>query len=81
MLNSKSTAAADIQYQLAHLSDSRVSNIKISVAICLPASCLAVILRFVSRRIGKIPLKADDWCILVALVSFNFHDFFNGESK
>lgn len=62
-------AAANIRYQEAHLGDSRVPEIVTSIVICLPLAFMAVALRFLSRRIGKIPIKADDWWIVIGLVS------------
>ena len=59
-------AASD--YQLLHIHDSRVPKVIVSLAVCLPAAYIAVVLRFVSRRIGRVPLKADDWWIVVGLV-------------
>ena len=42
----------------------------LGVSIALPIiSILAVLLRFESRRIKRVPLGADDWTILAALVS------------
>ena len=61
--------AANIRYQEAHLSDSRVPDVIAAIAICLPCAIGAVALRFVSRRLGQIPIKADDWWIVLGLVS------------
>ena len=61
------TPASD--YQLLHIHDSRVPEIIVSMAVCLPAAYIAISLRFLSRRIGKVPLKADDWWLVVGLVS------------
>ena len=72
MSNFETAEAGDVQYQRAHVNESRVSNLIVSAAICLPLAFLAVILRVVARRLGKIPFKADDWCIVVALVSHLF---------
>ncbi len=47
-------AAANIRYQEAHLSDSRVPEIVTSIDIYLPLAIGAVFLRFLSRRVGKI---------------------------
>lgn len=55
--------------QLLDIYDSQVHAIVVSLAVCLPAAYIAVVLRFVSRRIGKVPLKADDWWLVVGLVS------------
>ena len=66
---SASIPTAELDYQLRHIHDSRVPEIVASLAVCLPAAYIAVVLRFASRRIGKIPLKADDWWLVVGLVS------------
>lgn len=63
------TLVAASDYQLLHIKDSRVPNLVISMAMCLPAAYIAVVLRFVSRRVGTVPLKADDWWLVVGLVS------------
>ena len=68
MDQSSPAAAANIRYQEAHLSDSRVPNVIATIAICLPCAIGAVILRFVSRRLGRVPIKADDWWIVLGLV-------------
>lgn len=68
--------AAASEYQQLHIHDSRVHKIVVSLAVCLPAAYIAVVLRFISRRIGKVPLKADDWWIVVGLVSLTcFYSF------
>lgn len=58
----------EARYQLAHINDSeRVATLTsyiVSVSICL----LAVIMRFVSRRIGRTKYGADDWIMLAATV-------------
>ena len=61
------TSASD--YQLLHIHDSRVPELVVSMALCLPAAYLAICLRFLSRRVGKVPSKADDWWLVVGLVS------------
>ena len=61
--------AADVQYQFIHVSDSRVLQVVTVMANCLPAAHAAVIFQIRSRRIAKIPLKADDYWILIELVS------------
>ena len=65
--------SAALDYQLLHMNDSRVPEIVASLAVCLPAACIAVVLRLASRRIGKIPWKADDWWLVVGLVSRYLH--------
>ena len=59
---------AEAQYQLDHINDSRVKDVLSSQIACFALATIAVILRFVSRRVSKIAIKADDWMIVVALV-------------
>ena len=59
---------AEAQYQLDHINDSRVKDLLSSQIACFAPATIAVILRFVSRRVSKIAIKADDWMIVVALV-------------
>lgn len=65
------TSASD--YQLLHIHDSRVPGLIVAMAVCLPAAYIATILRFLSRRIlsrriGKVTLKADDWWLVAGLL-------------
>lgn len=60
---------SELEYQKSHINDSRVPEIIAAFAVCLPLAYIAVILRFTSRRIGKIALKADDYWVIIALVS------------
>ncbi|MCJ1280168.1 hypothetical protein MMC21_007995 [Puttea exsequens] len=64
----ESLPPAEAQYQLDHVHESRVSEIVSTLIICLVIATLAVVLRFVSRRMVKATLKGDDWMMLVALV-------------
>lgn len=57
------------QSQYDHINETRVLALDVATYICLPMAFIAVILRVLSRRISKVPLKADDWCIFVGLVS------------
>lgn len=56
-----------ILYQEEHLDDNKKPNLIIASAICLSAAYIAVSLRFLSRRVARNPLGADDYTILVAL--------------
>ena len=58
---------ADIAYQKAHIKDDRRGDIIVSHAICITLAFLAVILRFISRKLGKIKIQADDYTIIAAL--------------
>lgn len=57
-----------IQYQMSHKDDDRRAGIVASISIMLVVAYGAVILRVVARRIGRVPLKMDDWMIMVGLV-------------
>lgn len=59
---------AEAKYQLEHVNQSRVKDIVSSHIACLIIAVIAVVLRFVSRRIAKTSLKADDWMIVAALI-------------
>lgn len=58
----------EAQYQLAHINDSKRAAIAPAYIISVPIIFLAVIMRFVSRRIGRTKYGADDWIMLVGLV-------------
>ena len=59
---------AELQYQLAHINQSSSSQI-IAVNIALPIlSTVVVLLRLYSRRLERIPWKADDFVVFSALV-------------
>ena len=60
------------RYQLAHVNDSKRKSMAAAYIISYLISFSAVIMRFVSRRIGRIPYHSDDWSIVVALVSYHF---------
>jgi len=63
-----SLSPESIRYQEAHITDNSQPNLIISTAICLTAAYIAVILRFVSRRIGGVIFGKDDVAIIIALV-------------
>ena len=58
----------EAQYQLAHIHDSRRKLIATAYIVCIPIGVIAVIMRFVSRRIGRTAYGADDWFMLGAQV-------------
>ena len=58
----------EVQYELAHLNDGRELSVAAAYIVCVAIILLAVIMRFVSRRIGRIKYEADDWTMVVALV-------------
>ena len=63
----------EAQYQLAHFNDSKRASIATAYIICIPIQVLAVIMRFVSRRIGRTKYGADDWIMLAGLVFISFN--------
>lgn len=63
-----SLPSSEVQYQLAHIYADRASNIIISHAIVLPLAVIAVVARFIARRLCKAHIGPDDYMIVVALV-------------
>ena len=59
----------EIQYELAHASDNRAPNLVAAYVTCLALSYIAVVLRFISRRQSRNAFLADDWMLVVGLVS------------
>lgn len=59
---------ADIADQTAHIHDDRASTIVTSHIICITIAAIAICLRFISRRLGSVALKADDWTVVAAFV-------------
>ncbi|KAL9607133.1 MAG: hypothetical protein Q9167_007926 [Letrouitia subvulpina] len=59
---------ADIKYQIAHIRDDRSQDIIVSHGICITLAAIAIILRFISRKLGKVRIGADDWMIVAAFV-------------
>lgn len=62
----------EAQYQLAHIDDNKSVAMATAYIVSLTISFLAVIMRFLSRRIGRANYGADDWIMLVALVNMFF---------
>ncbi|KAI4193618.1 MAG: hypothetical protein LQ350_008233 [Teloschistes chrysophthalmus] len=58
----------EVEYQLAHIRDDRSRELYASQSTCLALACIAVALKFVSRRLIKAKIMADDYMILFALV-------------
>ena len=58
----------EAQYQLAHVHDSRKRSIAAAYIVCIPIVFLSVMMRFVSRRIGRTSYGADDWTMVLGLV-------------
>ena len=61
---------AEAQYQVEHINDSRVNASYGSMSITMALACIGVLLRFISRRLGKSAYKADDWVMVAGLVVF-----------
>ena len=59
----------DIQYQQQHIDDNRASDLITTFATCTALAYLAVVLRLIARRLNKTTLQADDFWVLIALVS------------
>ncbi len=58
---------SEMEYQLAHVNDDRASDIVISHAVVLPLAVIAVFFRFISRRLCKARIEADDYMIIATL--------------
>ena len=60
----------EARHQLAHVNDSKKKSFAAAFIISYLISWSAVIMRFISRRIGRVPCHRDDWSIIVALVRY-----------
>ena len=58
----------EISYQQSHRHENRSTELIAACVVCLTAAYLAVPLRFLSRRLSKTALRADDYTIVIALV-------------
>lgn len=58
-----------VKYMQEHARDDKRANLYACIACCIFLPSVAVMLRFLSRRKTRAPLKADDYLILSALVS------------
>ena len=58
----------DIAYQKEHIQDDRSNDIIVSHTICIAIASVAVILRFISRRVGNLKVSWDDYMIVAAFV-------------
>ena len=71
---------SEIAYEKAHIHQSRQVNLAVSNGICLGIAYIAVLLRFISRRLAKTPNGKDDWWTWAALVGeFSSQDEVAGE--
>ena len=59
---------AEIQEQEMHISDDATPSIIAATAVCYTIACVAIALRFLSRRMAKIKYEADDWLVVAGLV-------------
>ncbi|KAI9799384.1 MAG: hypothetical protein M1833_004084 [Piccolia ochrophora] len=57
-----------IEYQLDHIHEDRRNGLAAYLVVGLVLSGIAVVLRFIARRISKAELKADDWFMVAGLV-------------
>ena len=55
-------------FQMAHFHDNEKAEIIAPTAIFLTIAYTAVLLRYKSRRLARLTLEADDWCIGIGLV-------------
>lgn len=55
-------------YQKAHLNDDKKTEIIAPTVIFLVIASAAVFLRYKSRRVSRLRLEADDWCVGLGLV-------------
>ena len=61
-------SSQNIRYQQEHKDENRASDMIIANVVMLSAAYIAVVLRFISRRLSHAELKADDWMIMLGLV-------------
>ena len=59
---------ADIEYQVAHISDDQGPDVLAAFSVNFTLACTAVILRLAARKACKVKLLADDYFVLAALV-------------
>lgn len=64
----------NIDYQLAHINEDRSQALIVSHALCLVLAGVAIVLRLVARRMSKAAIKADDYMIIAAFVSYPFRE-------
>lgn len=58
----------EINYQLAHLNESKIPSIIATLAVLSVLATISVFLRFIVRWHTTAEYKMDDWTILVAFV-------------
>ena len=57
-----------LRWQSEHINDDKSRAIIISHAVVLPLAFISVVLRFLSRRLCKAKIMADDLLIIAAMV-------------
>ena len=65
-------SATEVQYERENIRQDQLPRIVASYATCLSLAYIAVVLRFIARRISRAPLQADDLTIFIALVRSSF---------
>ena len=60
-----------VKYMQEHAGDDKRANSYACSICCIVLPSIGVLLRFLSRRKIRAPLKADDYLVLLALVSPN----------
>lgn len=66
-----STSPKELQSQLEHRYQDRAADIVTSNVIMMAAAYVAVFLRFISRRLMRTSIGADDWMMVMGLVSLS----------
>jgi hypothetical protein len=59
---------SQIEYMRAHPSDDRRASLIIGNLVPLTFAAIAFILRFTSRRLGRVKIGGEDWLIMVGMV-------------
>ena len=62
------TVPPEIQDQLDSIDEDRTAYFITSVSVVVGIATASIILRIVARRLKKLPLGADDYTIILALV-------------
>ena len=65
------SSSSEIQYQLNHINDDKSGQMVSSQVCGMVIAFAAVALRLVSRRVGRVPILADDYMIVIALVGLS----------
>jgi len=73
-------SSSEVQYQLNHINDNKSLEM-VSSQICgMVIAFVAVALRLLSRRVGRVPILSDDYMIVVALVGANPRSYTSSRS-